>query len=47
MLLLLILSRISFNPLVRDAVSPQVGKIVEDHLKLFNETDLDMLNHCM
>ncbi|KAG1763546.1 hypothetical protein EDD22DRAFT_952275 [Suillus occidentalis] len=33
---------------VRDAVSPQVGKVVQadaDFLKLSLETDLDILNH--
>lgn len=32
---------------VRDAVSPQVGKVVQDLLKLSDETDLDVLNHSM
>ncbi|KIK32662.1 hypothetical protein CY34DRAFT_18881 [Suillus luteus UH-Slu-Lm8-n1] len=32
---------------VRDAVSPQVGKVVQDLLKLSDETDLDILNHSM
>ncbi|KAG0693928.1 hypothetical protein DFH29DRAFT_1037552, partial [Suillus ampliporus] len=30
-----------------DAVSPQVGKVVQDLLKLSDETDLDILNHSM
>jgi hypothetical protein len=32
---------------VRDAVSPQVGKVVQDLFKLSDETDLDILNHSM
>ncbi|KAG2092282.1 armadillo-type protein [Suillus discolor] len=32
---------------VRDAISPQVGKVVQDLLKLSDETDLDILNHSM
>ncbi|KAG2143678.1 hypothetical protein DEU56DRAFT_754477 [Suillus clintonianus] len=32
---------------VRDAVSPQDGKVVQDLLKLSHETDLDILNHSM
>ncbi|KAJ7704207.1 armadillo-type protein [Mycena metata] len=32
---------------VKTAVSPQVGKVVQDLLKLSDETDLDILNHSM
>ncbi|KAG2125244.1 hypothetical protein BD769DRAFT_1776392 [Suillus cothurnatus] len=32
---------------VRDAVSPQIGKVVQDLLKLSDETDFDILNHSM
>ncbi|CAK5283934.1 unnamed protein product [Mycena citricolor] len=32
---------------VRTAVAPQVGKVVQDLLKLSDETDLDILNHSM
>ncbi|KIK08065.1 hypothetical protein K443DRAFT_672947 [Laccaria amethystina LaAM-08-1] len=32
---------------VRTAVAPQVGKVIQDLLKLSDETDLDILNHCM
>ncbi|KAG2740911.1 hypothetical protein P692DRAFT_20880500 [Suillus brevipes Sb2] len=32
---------------VKDAVSPQVGKVVQDRLKLSDETDLEILNHNM
>ncbi|KAG1764695.1 hypothetical protein EV702DRAFT_1215293 [Suillus placidus] len=32
---------------VRDAVSPQVGRVAQDLLKLSDETDLDNLNHSM
>lgn len=33
--------------LVKTAVSPQVGKVIQDLLKLSDETDLDILNHSM
>ncbi|KAF9257153.1 ARM repeat-containing protein [Marasmius fiardii PR-910] len=32
---------------VRNQVSPRVGKVVQDLLKLSDETDLDILNHSM
>ncbi|EMD40235.1 hypothetical protein CERSUDRAFT_112428 [Gelatoporia subvermispora B] len=32
---------------VRAAVAPQVGKVIHTLLKLSEETDLDILNHCM
>ncbi|KAH7885476.1 armadillo-type protein [Phlebopus sp. FC_14] len=32
---------------VRDAVAPQVGKVIQDLLKLSDETDLDILNNSM
>ncbi|KAJ7019445.1 armadillo-type protein [Mycena alexandri] len=32
---------------VKTAVSPQVGKVIQDLLKLSDETDLDILNHSM
>ncbi|KAH7924546.1 ARM repeat-containing protein [Leucogyrophana mollusca] len=32
---------------VREAVAPQVGKVIQDLLKLSDETDLDLLNHSM
>ncbi|KAL5482877.1 NMD5 [Sanghuangporus weigelae] len=32
---------------VEAAVRPQVGKVVQDFLKLSDETDLDILNNCM
>ncbi|KAH7915448.1 armadillo-type protein [Hygrophoropsis aurantiaca] len=32
---------------VREAVAPQVGKVIQDLLKLSDETDLDILNHSM
>ena len=32
---------------VRTAVSPQVGKVIQDLLTLSDETDLDILNHSM
>ncbi|KAI0647875.1 ARM repeat-containing protein [Trametes meyenii] len=32
---------------VRTAVAPQVGKVIQTLLKLSEETDLDILNHCM
>ncbi|EIN12803.1 ARM repeat-containing protein [Punctularia strigosozonata HHB-11173 SS5] len=32
---------------VREAVSPQVGKVIQDLLKMADETDLDILNSCM
>ncbi|KAF5381241.1 hypothetical protein D9757_007902 [Collybiopsis confluens] len=33
--------------IVRNQVAPQVGKVVQDLLKLSDETDLDILNHSM
>ncbi|KAI0057803.1 ARM repeat-containing protein [Artomyces pyxidatus] len=38
---------ISAHETVRDAVAPQVGKVIQDLLKLSDETDLDILNGCM
>ncbi|KAJ8079910.1 Nonsense-mediated mRNA decay protein 5 [Marasmius tenuissimus] len=35
------------NESVRAQVAPQVGKVVQDLLKLSDETDLDILNHSM
>ncbi|KAG7087929.1 hypothetical protein E1B28_011975 [Marasmius oreades] len=35
------------NESVQAQVSPQVGKVVQDLLKLSDETDLDILNHSM
>ncbi|KIM53457.1 hypothetical protein SCLCIDRAFT_1222776 [Scleroderma citrinum Foug A] len=32
---------------VRDAIAPQVGKVIQDLLKLSDETDLDILNNSM
>ncbi|KAL6303891.1 ARM repeat-containing protein [Sparassis latifolia] len=32
---------------VRSAVAPEVGKVIHTLLKLSDETDLDILNHCM
>ncbi|KAI6098151.1 armadillo-type protein [Pisolithus sp. B1] len=32
---------------VRDAIAPQVGKVIQDLLKLSDETDLDVLNNSM
>ncbi|KAE9407355.1 ARM repeat-containing protein [Gymnopus androsaceus JB14] len=32
---------------VRNQVAPQVGKVIQDLLKLSDETDLDILNHSM
>ncbi|KAI0372335.1 ARM repeat-containing protein [Pilatotrama ljubarskyi] len=32
---------------VKTAVAPQVGKVIQTLLKLSEETDLDILNHCM
>ncbi|RPD62608.1 ARM repeat-containing protein [Lentinus tigrinus ALCF2SS1-7] len=32
---------------VKNAVAPQVGKVIQTLLKLSEETDLDILNHCM
>ncbi|KAL4081168.1 armadillo-type protein [Scleroderma citrinum] len=32
---------------VRDAIAPQVGKVIQDLLKLADETDLDILNNSM
>ncbi|KAH9924352.1 ARM repeat-containing protein [Epithele typhae] len=32
---------------VKSAVAPQVGKVIQTLLKLSEETDLDLLNHCM
>ncbi|KAG6330261.1 hypothetical protein ID866_8829 [Astraeus odoratus] len=32
---------------VRDAIAPQVGKVIQDLLKLSDETDLDILNNAM
>ncbi|KIJ64587.1 hypothetical protein HYDPIDRAFT_154272 [Hydnomerulius pinastri MD-312] len=32
---------------VREAVAPQVGKVIQDLLKLSDETDLDLLNNSM
>ncbi|KAF8157919.1 armadillo-type protein [Crassisporium funariophilum] len=32
---------------VRTAVAPQVGKVIQDLLKMSDETDLDILNHSM
>ncbi|KAJ7024481.1 armadillo-type protein [Mycena alexandri] len=32
---------------IKTAVSPQVGKVIQDLLKLSDETDLDILNHSM
>ncbi|EGN93981.1 hypothetical protein SERLA73DRAFT_115471 [Serpula lacrymans var. lacrymans S7.3] len=32
---------------VKEAVAPQVGKVIQDLLKLSDETDLDILNNCM
>ncbi|GJE91719.1 ARM repeat-containing protein [Phanerochaete sordida] len=32
---------------VKDAVAPQVGKVIQTLLKLSEETDLDILNNCM
>ncbi|KAG1747879.1 uncharacterized protein EDB91DRAFT_1263073 [Suillus paluster] len=36
-----------FHSKVRNAVSPQVGKVVQDLLKLSDETNLNILNHSM
>ncbi|KAH9969835.1 ARM repeat-containing protein [Russula dissimulans] len=38
---------VSSHDSVRDAVSPQVGKVIQDLLKLSDETDLDILNSSM
>ncbi|CDO69881.1 hypothetical protein BN946_scf184884.g40 [Trametes cinnabarina] len=35
------------SPSVKNAVAPQVGKVIQTLLKLSEETDLDILNHCM
>ncbi|KAL1950524.1 hypothetical protein VTO73DRAFT_5648 [Trametes versicolor] len=35
------------SPTVKTAVAPQVGKVIQTLLKLSEETDLDILNHCM
>lgn len=32
---------------VRNQVAPQVGKVIQDLLKMSDETDLDILNHSM
>ncbi|KAI0657254.1 ARM repeat-containing protein [Cubamyces menziesii] len=35
------------TPSVQSVVAPQVGKVIQTLLKLAEETDLDILNHCM
>ncbi|TRM60552.1 armadillo-type protein [Schizophyllum amplum] len=35
------------HEIIRKEVSPQIGKVIQDLLKLSEETDLDVLNHCM
>ncbi|KAI0769096.1 ARM repeat-containing protein [Trametes elegans] len=35
------------SEIVKTAVAPQVGKVIQTLLKLSEETDLDILNHCM
>ncbi|PSR70855.1 hypothetical protein PHLCEN_2v13296 [Hermanssonia centrifuga] len=38
---------VTLHESVKDAVAPQVGKVIQSLLKLAEETDLDMLNSCM
>ncbi|KAI0754790.1 ARM repeat-containing protein [Daedaleopsis nitida] len=35
------------STIVKNAVAPQVGKVIQTLLKLSEETDIDILNHCM
>ncbi|KAL1728536.1 armadillo-type protein [Schizophyllum commune] len=35
------------HEIIRKEVAPQIGKVIQDLLKLSEETDLDVLNHCM
>ncbi|KAM5539406.1 hypothetical protein V8D89_006858 [Ganoderma adspersum] len=38
---------VTFSPFVKEAVAPQVGKVIQTLLKLSEETDLDILNNSM
>ncbi|KAI0632293.1 ARM repeat-containing protein [Trametes polyzona] len=44
---LALVEMVTDSEVVKTAVAPQVGKVIQTLLKLSEETDLDILNHCM